>query len=134
MNLADAIVYATDETIKLIKKCAWTKNFSVAGINQGFCDQWVQLVLDNLDENIAALGWWIDNDHRLNDDEREDIVHCVLWCEGSFYDCLNVDGKSDPLDLIYNNPPQDVADKIEEIKNRGNPPNLWDDATTRQII
>jgi len=137
MNLQDAMQHVTKKMTDELG--------SIYHINQGYCDEWVEEVLKVLDKEIKAVGWWLDGDKRLADDEAMEVSHCVLWCEGKFYDCLYTDGADDPLKLAIV-PDELLKDRVtdwdayEDYKNllnkvmsRGNPPDLWD-YSDRELI
>lgn len=126
MDLFAAMKRATEETLEGLS--------SIEEINQGSCDWWVDLVLRYLDDAADVVGWWIDQDNRLTEEEAFDFSHCVLWYEGKFYDCLRPQGVEDPLFLAYTDKApagkekeyQEYVSWVGEITKRGKPPCLWD--------
>lgn len=98
----------------------------IKGINNGLCEDWVSEVIVRVDPLIPVLGHWLEDDHRIGDDDAMEIAHCVLWSNGKWYDSDHTEGVKDPIDLLG-----DVYEDIKKrAKDKGPPTDLtsvWDE-------
>jgi len=120
MKLKNAIKKATQIWQAQADKCSYMN-----GINNGYCEEWAAEVITLVDENIPCLGFWIDGDSRVTDDEAMEIAHCALWCDGKWYDSDIPNGVDDPMKLLTSY----KKSFINKIVKRGPPPNMepiWD--------